>query len=212
MTSSFLVKSSTKKHQNNFSEIPGKFDQEITLHDFRKEVERISKRPEYQVDASYVTTPDATSLYKAFVPGDELGTQDLYLFYPKSENGVRFFAIGKLILGKNGSPGDVFSYQWDNKKKMAEALQETNPFRALESLKGSLPRKKFPKLSTAAENTLIHLDDYGDRPHSPISKAVLEELHQNILISFRKAEGGKYIFKLTPDGQELLAFLNKASK
>ena len=204
---SFLVQSNSKKHQSNFSEIPGKFEQELTLHEFRAEVVRISKRAEYIVAASNVTTPDATSLYKAFVPGDEPGTQDLYLFYPKSENGTKFFAIGKLVLGKDATPGDIFSFQWDNKKKIADALQETNPFLALQSLKESLPRKRFPKLSTAAENTLAHLADYGDRPHSPISKAVLEELHQNLLIRFRKAEGGKYIFHLTPDGQELLESL-----
>jgi len=142
---SFMVQSSNKKQQSNFSEISGKFDKQITLDEFRDEVARITRKG-YQVDASYVTTPDATSLYKAFVPGDEVGTQELYLFYPKSENGVKFFAIGKLELGKNASPGDIFSFQWDNKKKIAEAFQEVNPFLSLQALKGSLPPKRFPKI------------------------------------------------------------------
>jgi hypothetical protein len=91
-----------------------RFDQEISLQEFRQVIARIEGTQSYMVSASYVTT-GKSALFKATV--DRKGKPWFYLFVPRSQNGIKFYMLTRKPLSRDdeGSIIDLWKVQEESK-------------------------------------------------------------------------------------------------
>jgi len=78
-----------------------KFDKEPSLNAFKETVAKLEGVQGFKVDASFVTSPGATAIYKAFVHLD-FDHKRLYLLFPRQDEKLlrKVYAIGRKVINE----------------------------------------------------------------------------------------------------------------